>query len=331
MRPGWPLHVVSDGSYLRRRQGKLVVEHPDRGDCIVPLGLVSELVLMGDVGWTPAVCRDLVARGVPVVICDRLGRVQGRFDPAESSDHQLRTRQFLVALDEPQRLARAQQIVAAKLSAQREQMRLLERQYRQGDRAQRIVAYEQAVASTGSLDQLRGIEGAASAAYFALARETLPDNTHFESRNRLAPDVTNMGINYVSALLRENVRLAVITAGLDPTIGFLHDSRRGRNALVFDLMEEWRPALLDGVVFGLLRLGALSRNSIDHDDQGAFLSPRARKRLVERFSWKVNTLRPSASRPFSTPTDVFHRQARAFRRALRSGEPYLRVRWREAQ
>jgi CRISPR-associated protein Cas1 len=37
------------------------------------------------------------------------------------------------------------------------------------------------------------------------------------------------------------VRIAVVAAGLDPTIGLLHASRPGRVAFVYDLMEPLRP------------------------------------------------------------------------------------------
>jgi CRISPR-associated protein Cas1 len=37
------------------------------------------------------------------------------------------------------------------------------------------------------------------------------------------------------------VRMQVVAAGLDPTIGILHGNARGQHGLVFDLMEPLRP------------------------------------------------------------------------------------------
>jgi CRISPR/Cas system-associated endonuclease Cas1 len=37
------------------------------------------------------------------------------------------------------------------------------------------------------------------------------------------------------------VRIATVSQGLDPAIGYLHTSRRGRAALMYDLMEPLRP------------------------------------------------------------------------------------------
>lgn len=37
------------------------------------------------------------------------------------------------------------------------------------------------------------------------------------------------------------MRIAIAEAGLDPTIGYLHVCQPGRQALVYDLMEPYRP------------------------------------------------------------------------------------------
>jgi CRISPR-associated endonuclease Cas1 len=48
-------------------------------------------------------------------------------------------------------------------------------------------------------------------------------------------------LNYAYGVLESQVRIAAVAAGLDPTIGYLHVSRPGRIALVYDLMEPLRP------------------------------------------------------------------------------------------
>lgn len=48
-------------------------------------------------------------------------------------------------------------------------------------------------------------------------------------------------LNYAYAVLESQVRIAAISQGLDPTIGYLHVYRPGRVALVYDLMEPLRP------------------------------------------------------------------------------------------
>jgi hypothetical protein len=48
------------------------------------------------------------------------------------------------------------------------------------------------------------------------------------------------------------VRIAAMAGGLDPTVGYLHASRPGRVALVYDLMESLRPRV-DRLVLAFLQ------------------------------------------------------------------------------
>lgn len=110
-----------------------------------------------------------------------------------------------------------------------------------------------------------GIEGRAAAAYFgawqaiplrwkSLARRPVPDDwTRIGSRSSIAsarkhPNYrathpVNAMLNYAYGILENQVRIQIIAAGLDPTIGNMHSSSGGNLGLVYDLMEPLRPAV----------------------------------------------------------------------------------------
>jgi len=113
--------------------------------------------------------------------------------------------------------------------------------------------------STGAL---LGLEGRAALAYFnawrsltlqwkGLGQRPIPRDWHAVgqrytfARNkggtRNASHPVNAILNYAYAILESQVRIQVIAAGFDPTIGFLHSGRRGRSDFVLDLMEPLRP------------------------------------------------------------------------------------------
>lgn len=50
-------------------------------------------------------------------------------------------------------------------------------------------------------------------------------------------------LNYAYAVLESQVRIATVSLGLDPTIGYLHARRPRRVSLVYDLMEPLRPRI----------------------------------------------------------------------------------------
>lgn len=73
---------------------------------------------------------------------------------------------------------------------------------------------------------------------------------------RAATNPINAIINYCSALLDSESRLALLASGLDPTLGVLHADQRNRDSFALDAMEPVRPALetfvldlLEGQVF----------------------------------------------------------------------------------
>src|SRR5580692_813672 len=68
---------------------------------------------------------------------------------------------------------------------------------------------------------------------------------------RAATNPVNALLNYVYSLLESESRLALLSAGLDPTLGVLHADQRNRDSFALDAMEAIRPAV-DSFVLDLL-------------------------------------------------------------------------------
>jgi len=68
---------------------------------------------------------------------------------------------------------------------------------------------------------------------------------------RAATNPVNALLNYGYALLESESRLALLAAGLDPTLGVLHADQRNRDSFALDAMEPVRPAV-DAFVLDLL-------------------------------------------------------------------------------
>src|SRR5262245_42701216 len=65
------------------------------------------------------------------------------------------------------------------------------------------------------------------------------------SNARHAVDPINACLNYCYACLASQCRQALLAEGLDPTCGFLHADKYGRDSLTYDLMELERGAVDD--------------------------------------------------------------------------------------
>ena len=68
---------------------------------------------------------------------------------------------------------------------------------------------------------------------------------------RAATNPVNALLNYLYALLEAESRLALLAAGLDPTLGVLHADQRNRDSFALDAMEPIRPDV-DAFVLDLL-------------------------------------------------------------------------------
>jgi CRISPR-associated protein Cas1 len=87
--------------------------------------------------------------------------------------------------------------------------------------------------------------------------------------------------NYAYAVLESQVRIATVSQGLDPTIGYLYSCHPGRIALVYDLMELLRPRV-DRLVLGFVRSHTFASSDFFVDTRGVCrLHPQLAKRKAE--------------------------------------------------
>ena len=106
-----------------------------------------------------------------------------------------------------------------------------------------------------ALETILGMEGSGSAAYFGSFGKLLSDPKQwpFPGRVKRPPtDPVNSLLSFGYALLTAKVASAVQLVGFDHFVGYLHSAVYGRPALALDLMEEFRPIIVDSVVVDLL-------------------------------------------------------------------------------
>ena len=111
-----------------------------------------------------------------------------------------------------------------------------------------------------TISSILGIEGSCAAAYFAawhglpikwsgFKRKPIPESWReigprvmgWRDNSRNARHPFNAMLNYGYGMLASQVRIQVVAAGLDPSIGIMHGNKNNRIPLVYDLMEPLRP------------------------------------------------------------------------------------------
>jgi CRISPR-associated protein Cas1 len=104
-----------------------------------------------------------------------------------------------------------------------------------------------------------------------------------------ASDPVNVLLNYGYAVLESECRKALNSVGLEPTIGFLHEARQTRYALVYDFMEPYR-WLVDTTVIECLEYERFSKKDFYRlDDYVLRLQPEAVKKLLAALPLRFNS------------------------------------------
>ena len=139
-------------------------------------------------------------------------------------------------------------------------------------------------------DEVMGIEGAAAREYFAALEQIVPEKMGFTGRSRQPPeDVVNAALSYGYAIILGEAVSALCAAGLDPAIGFLHAEQDRRPSLALDLMEEFRPLIVDQVVIAAARKAEL-RPEHGHREEaghGVLLTKAGREILVAAYERRM--------------------------------------------
>ena len=144
------------------------------------------------------------------------------------------------------------------------------------------------------LDNLRGYEGSASAAYFSAYTKLFPESLQFKRRNRRPPeDPVNAMLSLCYTLLHYETVREIEVIGLDPTIGFYHQFEYGRESLACDLVELYRTDV-DRFVWELFRERVFTVRDFSQGDErpGCYLKKESRTKFYPLYEEWAKDLRP---------------------------------------
>jgi len=90
-------------------------------------------------------------------------------------------------------------------------------------------------------------------------------------------------------VLTNQVVSLVCAVGLDPAVGVLHQPGFGQPALALDLVEEFRPLVVDSVVSTMINTGQIGRGDFD-EALGAYrLKDEPRKLFLNKLEERLST------------------------------------------
>ena len=189
----------------------------------------------------------------------------------------------------------------------------------------KIGALEEMVKSMNELEaesisevanRIRGLEGTCGRLYFETLSAVLPKKHQFNGRSfRPANDPFNAFLNYSYGILYSKIEKALIVAGIDPYIGFLHRDNYNQLSFVFDYIEPYR-IFAERVVFQLFSGKKVKNEHTEAITNGCSLNKAGKELLVPAFNKYMDEDKIRYKNKNQTRNNIIQRDAHFFANSL---------------
>ncbi len=256
----------------------------------IPIRDIDRLLLQESVQITAEALTTLLRADIPIAYLGWNGKFLGAFQPSGSAHGAWRLRHYQSQLDTGFARTIAGRIVAAKLYNQR---RVLQRMAanRQQDIAPALDALGALLndlSRAQSIDEIRGYEGAAAARYFTQWATYLPDDFPFGRRSTRPPlNPVNACLSFGSVILYNEMTSYLHAHGLDPALGILHTTGDNRWSLALDLMEPFRPVLVEALALDLFTHQILGKKHFRPHEGGTYLNDEGRAKFLVQYERRM--------------------------------------------
>jgi len=339
---GTATHLIVEqyGAFIARRSERLRVSV--KGEVVAerPLhGLEQVVISSAGVSLSSDAIRACAEEGIQIQFLSRTGSPYARLTAPGLVGTVRTRREQLLAFEDERGASLCRAIAAGKALNQATMLRYLAKNRRETTPEAFELAREAALFIQEDARRIQEVEGATADAvrqevltlearaarrYWEAARALLLPELGWERREtRGATDVVNVCLNYGYGILYGEMERGCILAGLDPYAGFLHVDRAGKPSLSLDLIEEFRQAVVDRTVFGLLNRG------VEPDIDNGRLSEPARRQLAEKVLERLDGREPYEGRQHTLRT-IIQLQARALAAYVRRERPVyvpFKARW----
>lgn len=287
---GTYLHVKEEMFEIRVRESK---QEKFKTNHIAAHKITSFVVSKGAAITTDAIALAL-KHNIDIVVVENDGHPMGRFWHSKlGSTTKIRKQQLEASLNKTG-LDWVKTWIAGKLTNQSDYVLDLAK-HREKQRAQlqeiakKIEDYRSRVLELDgnqvqeAADLLRALEGNSGRLFFEALNMAIPKEYAFEGRSfRPAKDPFNAMLNYAYGILYSRIERALMLAGLDPYVGFLHRDDYNMKSLVFDFIEPYR-IHAERCVFGLFSTKKINKSYYNDITGGVSLNAEGKPVLVEHF------------------------------------------------
>ena len=287
------LYIYEQGSVLSYKENRLVVNDSKEGYTSIPIENIDNVVMFGGVQTSTACMQHMLSKGIHLTWLSKNGSYFGRLESTRHINIDRQRMQFRKGDDETFCLELSKQFIRGKATNQRTII-VRGNRYIKDEQMQNIATniarYIRAIDNVKSIEELMGVEGYIARLYYRAINIIIDKDFSFTKRTKRPPkDPFNAMISFRYTLLHYEIFTTLITKGLNPYAAFLHSDRHKHPALCSDLMEEWRPFLIDSLAMAMINNNKITLEDFDKDENtgGVFLNKEACKKFVGEFEKRL--------------------------------------------
>lgn len=276
---------------------RLLVRRPNAKPQSLPLTMLDRVVIHSQVTLDSRLLGGLGQRGIGVTIMHgRAGQRRLQFLCPGHNDARRRLAQYQLWHDADRRLNWSRQLIQVKVAAQQKLLRLalsrrLDLRHPLKMALNTLNSIVPSLDKAKNLATLRGLEGSASAGYFAGFQRLFAGSLDFNGRNRRPPrDPVNACLSLTYTLIHNEAASACHGAGLDPLLGFYHEPTYGRQSLACDVIEPLRPHV-DRWVWRLFRKRLLDASNFSQTEKSCLLNKSGRQTFFGCYEMRATAWR----------------------------------------
>lgn len=277
------LYVLEPGARVGLSGETVQVRNDDGVQAKMPLIELAGISLFGNVQISSQALRTLLGRDVPVFFLSYGGWLSGYARSVNDHSLDLRIAQHKIAEDPDWSVRLARAFVFGKVRNQRTMIRRALGGTAARANLQSLSLLCHRIETANGTESLLGYEGNAARIYFEALGEMLSIQTGFEVSGRVRrppTDPVNAMLSFGYAMLAKEALAAVIAVGFEPGLGFYHKIRPGRPSLALDLMEEFRPLIVDSTVLSLVNAREIRASHFDRRGKAIVLTQEGRRTFI---------------------------------------------------
>lgn len=288
------LYITEDGATLSVSGGYYVVNYRDGLVHKIPSETLESVCLFGNVTVTAPCVKKLLENGIPVSYFSKNGAYFGRLGSTRHCNIFRLKKQIYLSDDDEFSMNFSRKIISAKISNQTVILRRYAR-HSESDISEETGMMKNCLSKIEGCretEELMGYEGTAARYYFKALSKLADPGFAFEGRNRMPPrDPFNSMLSLGYTLLMYEIYGEIENRGLSPYAGFMHKDRERHPSLASDLMEEWRPVIVDSVVMSLVNGREISADEFTADEEtgGVYLTKAGMKTFIKKFESKLRS------------------------------------------